>query len=480
MNHRFVSTAIPYVNAEPHIGFALELVVADVIARHARLAGDDLFFLSGTDDNSVKNALAARAAGVPTAELVARHAGEFAALKSLLNISYDDFLQTSVDPRHAPAVARLWHACERNGDIYADDYEGLYCTGCEQFYVEADLTDGLCPEHGTRPELISERNYFFRLSRYQDALIRLIGTDALTIRPRHRRNEVLGFLNAPLVDLSISRSVGRADGWGIPVPGDDSQIVYVWFDALANYISALNYARDGERFQRYWTRASRISHVIGKGVVRFHAVYWPAILLSAGLRPPSEILVHGYITIDGRKIGKSLGNTISPADACARYGADPLRYYLLRHIGSHRDGDFSWERLDSVYEHELANNLGNLLSRATALARRHGRPIGDVQSRLAPTLVADVDRSIEEFALHRALEAIWEVIAAANAYTNKTEPWRLARQGDVDEAGAVLAELYATLRRVGRVLRAFLPRTAERILSALDASASDPLFPRKS
>jgi methionyl-tRNA synthetase len=482
MNDRFVSTAIPYVNAAPHIGFALELVIADVVARHARLRGHAVHFTSGTDDNSLKNALSAQAEGVPPAEFVRRHAEKFAALKSLLNISYDDFVQTSVDPRHAAAVAKLWHACARSGDIYQADYAGLYCVGCEQFYTDAELLGGVCPEHRTPPEPVSERNHFFRLSRYRDELVRLIASDAIAIRPASRKHEVLAFLDAPLADLSISRSVERARGWGLAVPGDDSQIVYVWFDALANYISTLDFASQGEQsgcFARYWTHAQRITHVIGKGVVRFHAVYWPAILLSAGLRPPSEILVHGYITIAGEKISKSLGNTISPDDACARYGPDPLRYYLLRHIGSQRDGDFSWGRFDTVYETELANQLGNLLSRTVALARRCASPIDTVRSRLAPDLADEIDQHIEAFALDRALDAIWAVVVAANAYVNRTEPWNLVKHGDFDAAGRVLAELYATLRGVGLAIRAFLPATADRILAALDTSTTTTLFPRR-
>jgi methionyl-tRNA synthetase len=477
MTQRFISTAIPYVNAAPHIGFALELVIADVIARHERRCGGDPYFLSGTDDNSLKNALAAAEAGVSTRAFVDRYADEFAALKSELNASYDDFLRTSADPRHAPAVEKLWNACAGNGDIYESEYRGLYCVGCEQFFAEKELVGGLCPEHGTAPEPVCERNFFFRLSRYQDRLVDLIGSGEIAIRPVHRKNEILAFLDAPLLDLSISRSAERARGWGLPVPGDPSQIIYVWFDALANYISAPGYASDQPRFRSHWTNASRISHVIGKGVVRFHAVYWPAILLSAGLRPPTEILVHGYITIDGRKISKSSGNTVSPREACAAYGADALRYYLLRHIGSHRDGDFSWRRYQEVYEHELANDLGNLVTRTTALGRRYGVPAA-AASKLADGLTARVARHVEDFALHRALETIWETVAQTNAYVNETQPWLLARRSDRRPLEAALAELYATLRCIGEALLPFLPETAARLLDALVASSAVQLFPR--
>jgi methionyl-tRNA synthetase len=477
MKDRFISTAIPYVNASPHIGFALELILADVIARHERQQGAKPFFLSGTDDNSLKNALAAEHAGISTDALVDVHAGEFRQLKALLNITYNDFLSTSTDPRHAPAVEKLWRRCQRNGDIYQGNYEGLYCIGCEQFYAQKELRDGVCPEHGTEPDTVSEKNYFFRLSRYQDELIRLISSDKIKILPTHRKNEVLSFLEAPLLDLSISRSVDRARGWGLPVPDDPSQIIYVWFDALANYISALGYARDGESFQAYWTQANRITHVIGKGVTRFHAVYWPAILLSAGVRPPTEILVHGYITIDGQKISKTLGNTISPSDAGHRFGTDALRYHLLRHIGSQRDGDFSWSRFDEVYAHELANDLGNLLSRATALGRRYGAPIS-LKSRLAAGLAAEVASHIEEFAFHRALDGIWRVITATNAYVNQTEPWILAKKGNREALADVLGELYGTLGCIGQALIPFLPDTAHRLIDAVYSSSPIQLFPK--
>jgi methionyl-tRNA synthetase len=480
MTNRFISTAIPYVNAAPHIGFALELVITDVLARYARRRGADVYFLSGTDENSLKNALAAAAAGERVHDFVARHAAEYAALRTTLDLSYDDFLRTSADPRHAPAVTKLWEACARHGDIYAGDYAGLYCVGCEQFLAADELVDGLCAEHRMSPERVAERNYFFRLSRYRDALVALHERGAIAIRPTQRRNEVLAFLEQPLGDLSISRSVERAHGWGLPVPGDASQIVYVWFDALANYISALGYAHCGAPFERYWTHAERISHVIGKGVIRFHAVYWPALLLSAGVRVPSELLVHGYVTVEGRKIGKSLGNAVAPRDACAVYGTDALRYYLLRHVGSQRDGDFSWSRFDEIYAHELANDLGNLVTRVTALGRRYGVPPGGAAaSELADGLAAKVHAHLEEFALDRALDEIWAVIGAANAYVNRTAPWQLARQARSSELRATLSELYAVLRALGSVLEPFLPETARRLSAALDTSAAVQLFPRE-
>jgi methionyl-tRNA synthetase len=468
MDARFVSTAIPYVNAAPHIGFALELLLADVIARHTRQRGSQCFFLSGTDDNSLKNALAAEQAEQATPAFVEARVPEFRQLKELLNVSYDDFLSTSIDPRHAPAVEELWARCARNGDIYERNYEGLYCVGCEQFYAPDELAEGACSEHGTAAERISERNYFFRLSRYQDALVRLIERDEIAILPVQRKNEVLAFLQAPLLDLSVSRSDARARGWGIPVPGDPSQIIYVWFDALTNYLSAS---------PTYWNKADRITHVIGKGVTRFHAVYWPAILLSAGVRLPSQIFVHGYVTIEGRKISKSLGNAISPADACRRFGVDALRYYLLRHVGSQRDGDFCWTRLEDIYTHELADDLGNLLSRTTALGRKYGAP-SSTTSAHAASLAADVSRHIEEFAIHRALDRIWRVIENTNSYLNQTSPWKLAKHGETIELAAVLGEVYGTLEAVALALTPLLPDTSQRLLTAISTSEPLQLFPK--
>lgn len=348
MTHRYVSTTIPYVNGEPHIGHALEFVLADVLSRHR----EPVYFQSGTDENSLKNVLAAEAAGVPTPAYVETQSRQFAQLATALGLELTDFIRTSTDPRHQPVVEAIWRACADAGDIYQADYEGLYCVGCEQFYAEVELRDGRCPEHGTPPERVSEANYFFRLTRYREQLIERVSTGRLAIEPISKRNEVLAFLSRLTEDLSISRSATRARGWGIPVPGDPSQVIYVWFDALVNYLSAPGAPQ--------WASFDSITHIVGKGVSRFHAVYWPAILLSAGQRLPDRIWVHGYVTVDGQKIGKSLGNAIHPGAIVDRLGPDPFRYFFLRHVGCTRDGDFSLARYDEVYEQELVNQLGNL------------------------------------------------------------------------------------------------------------------------
>ncbi len=342
----YLSTTIPYVNSRAHVGHALELVQADVLARHHRRIGDEVRLQSGTDDNSLTNVLAAEAEGISTRELVHRNATAFAGLRDHLSLSLDDFIRTSSDPRHRPGVERLWRACAASGDLYRKSYAGLYCVRCEQFYTEAELAAGNCPEHGIPPQLIEEENWFFRLSRYADQLRDAIECGRLRIEPASRRNEVLGFIAGGLADFSVSRSVQRARGWGIEVPGDPSQVIYVWWDALGNYITSLNYGSGsrGADYEHWWAGADRRVHLVGKGVLRFHAVYWPAILLSAGEPLPTEIFVHDYLTVDGAKISKSAGTAASsdpvapgqhlrpgrPALVVAARGATGRRHRLHR------------------------------------------------------------------------------------------------------------------------------------------------------
>ncbi|HMJ15615.1 MAG TPA: methionine--tRNA ligase, partial [Polyangiaceae bacterium] len=366
----FVTTAIAYVNGPPHLGHAQEYVLADAIVRQRRRQGWDVRFQSGTDDNSLKTVRAAASAGTTPALLVAENSASFTRLAGTLDVDFDDFVKTSSDRRHAPAVAELWRACARAGDIYPRAYRGLYCGGCEQFFAEGELESNFCPEHATALEAIEENNYFFRASRYGEHVRRLVEADVLHVRPAARKHEILGFLERGLADFSVSRPRARARGWGIPVPGDPEQVVYVWFDALANYISALGYAGDPSLLERYWTPSTRRTHVIGKGILRFHAAYWPAILLSAGLELPSELLVHGYVTVEGRKIGKSLGNAVDPFELIRKQGRDAFRYYVLRQLHTTADSDFSEARLTALRASELADQLGNLLRRTLVLVQQ--------------------------------------------------------------------------------------------------------------
>lgn len=484
--HWYVTTAIPYVNAQPHIGFALEIVLTDALARYHRAAGQRVWFLTGTDENSLKNVQAAEKEGIATRELVERNAGQFAGLREPLNLSFDQFIRTSSDPAHLAGVQKLWEAADAHGDIYKRAYRGLYCVGCEQFYTEDELIDGLCPEHRTRPEVVEEENYFFRLSRYQDRLLALIESGELRIEPRTRRNEVLSFVRMGLADFSISRSVARSHNWGVPVPGDPSQVMYVWFDALGNYITALDYADEGPLYQEFWVNNPNRVHVIGKGIIRFHAVYWPAMLLSAGVPLPSTIFVHGYLTVNGEKISKSLGNVIDPVELVRQYGTDTVRYNLLREIPATEDGDFTLERLVRAHNNDLADQLGNLLNRVVSMVGRYYGgtvPAPSAQNdddrvliTIAEGLRERVDAAMERFAPHEALAAIWELVGAANKYVGDVEPWTLAKRRKAegtDGAAAdarlatVLYNLVEALRLIGQYCDPFIPATAEALVAQL-------------
>ncbi|CAN5863825.1 methionine--tRNA ligase [soil metagenome] len=486
----YITTSIPYVNAQPHIGHALESIQTDVLARYHRLLGDDVRFQTGSDENSLKNVQAAEREGVSTAQLVERNAIRFQALASILGLSVDDFIRTSAEQRHVDGVYKLWRACAARGDIYQRAYRGLYCVGCEQFYEEGELMDGLCPIHGTRPDLIEEENYFFRLSGYADQLAQLIETNQLRIVPETRKSEVLSFIRQGLRDFSISRSQIRAKGWGIPVPDDASQVIYVWFDALTNYISALGYGQEAAAYQRYWCASTQRTHVIGKDITRFHAIYWPAMLLSAGAPLPTTIFVHGFITTANQKISKSLGNVIDPVTLAQQYGKDALRYYLLRKIPATDDGDFTLDEFVRTYNADLADQLGNLLNRVTKMISQY---TGGVVPAFGPLFALDqqlidlttevehqVQQELAQFALHKAMATIWRLIAAANKYVVDVEPWILARQIKLDPANHVTAQRLATtlailaevLRLIAHHLAPFLPETAQALAEQLGVELS--------
>ena len=527
----YLSTTIPYVNSRAHVGHALELVQADVLARHHRRIGDEVRLQSGTDDNSLKNVLAAEAAGITTRELVNRNASEFAGLRDQLSLGFDDFIRTSSDPRHRPGVERLWSACEASGDLYRKTYEGLYCVGCEQFYTEAELDAGNCPDHGTPPQPVAEENWFFRLSKYAGRLHEEISSGRLRIEPASRRNEVLGFIASGLEDFSASRSVARARGWGVAVPGDPSQVIYVWWDALGNYITALNYGAPAERseYQRWWVDADRRTHVVGKGVLRFHAVYWPAILLSAGEPLPTDIFVHDYLTVGGRKISKSAAGNAGvsseldahdPVALVRAYGVDALRWWLLRDVPRVGDTDFTVDKLIGRANEDLANGVGNLVNRVVSLVHsyRNGvvRPCapppgtsrwlaaaasadrrdtvpwptdaGEVRATLEATPDA-VRAALARFDFRAAAAAVFSIVEQANRYVEAATPWHLARSertGDT-AAGArldqVLGALVATCQVLAAEIWPFVPDLAARVRTACDDLGGTlpkprPVFPR--
>lgn len=497
----YVTTSIPYVNGAPHVGHAFEDVQADLYARRRRQIGVDTRLQTGSDDNSLKNVLAAEREGIGTIALVERNAALFETLAATLDVSYDGFIRTGVDPAHRLGVEAFWHACLDAGAIYKKRYQGLYCVGCETFYTRDELTpDGLCPEHLVAPEAIEEDNYFFRLSQYAAPLHQLIATGQLRIVPETRRNEALAFITRGLEDFSISRSAERAHGWGIAVPGDPTQVVYVWFDALVNYITALGYSdASNDLYERYWLKANERVHVIGKGILRFHAVYWPAMLLAAGEPLPTTIVVHGYLTVDGRKIGKSLGNAVDPMDLIARYGVDALRWYFLRDLQPFADGDIAASRLIARYNTDLANGLGNLLNRANAMLHRYRggvvpRPRDlsalpgssaalDALPVLSSALPARVAATFEAFDPRAVLDAVWDLVDVGNALVDEAAPWSLHRRAREGDAGAgkllddVLYALLETVRLIVIYLEPFLPAAMGRIVAQLGAAAPNQSLP---
>ena len=475
MKKYYITTAIDYVNAAPHIGHALEKVQADVLARYQKKNDRDVFFLTGTDENSLKNVQAAKVEKISTQELVDRNSAIFKSLKEALNLSFDCFIRTT-EEKHIKGAQKLWSACKKE-DIYKKKYKGIYCVDCEMFYKESELENGLCPEHKTKPQEIEEENYFFKLSNYQKQLEELVESDKLKIIPQSRKNETLSFIKQGLEDFSISRSAQRAEGWGVPVPNDETQIQYVWFDALSNYLTGIGYLDDTDQFKKYWPADC---HVIGKGILRFHAIYWPAMLLSAGLELPKSIFVHGYLTIDGQKISKSLGNTVDPVKLAKKYTPDVVRYYLLREISSTEDGDFSIKRLEERYNSDLANGLGNLVSRVLTLSQKAKKidkePDDDELSKQTGQLSDKHKKAMQEIKFNEALEAIWQLIAQSDEYAEKNKPWEIKDQEKFDQ---VLSSLLSRIKLIAEYLKPFLPETAEKILKQVEANKkTEALFPR--
>jgi methionyl-tRNA synthetase len=474
MKKFYITTSIVYTNAPPHLGFALELIQADVIARYQRYKERDVFFLTGTDEHGTKIEKKAEQEKKTTIEFCDEISDKYRDLIKRLSISNSDFIRTSDRERHWPGVYEMWRRMKESGDIYEKEYEGLYCVGCEAFIMPKDLVDEKCPYHKTEPEEIKEKNYFFKLSRYSDEIERLIKEDSLEIFPSSRKEEILSFLRNGLNDISISRSREKLN-WGIPVLEDDSQIIYVWADALVNYISAIGYGRQDNSFNDIWPADV---HFVGKDISKFHALIWPGMLLSAGLELPHRIFIHGFLTVNNEKMSKSLGNVVSPLDLIEKYGSDAFRYYFLREISPTEDGDFSYEKFNERYNSDLASGLGNLVSRTITLAsqveRNNSLDISLEIKEEVQKIKKEVYLYIDNYKFNLALSEIWKLIKFSDQYIEKNKPW----EKDRDSRSQIINDLIFILKEVSLLISFFMPDTSKKIISQIESLKSEALFKR--
>lgn len=480
MNKFYITTAIAYVNAPPHIGHALELVQADSIARYQRLQGKDVYFLTGTDEHGTKMHRTAVEKGIEPQALADENAEHFRALTKLYGASNDGFVRTSSDA-HKRGAQKLWEAIEEAGDFYEKEYEGYYCSGCEAFVLGKDLVDGECPNHKRAPELLKEKNIFFKLSKYSDAIKEKVESGELEIRPKSRRNEFLSLLKEGLNDVSFSRPKSTLN-WGIDVPGHDDQVMYVWGDALSNYITVLGYEEESELFKNMWPADI---HLIGKDIMRFHCGIWIGMLMSAGLPLPKAIWIHGFITSEGQKMSKSLGNVVDPVETVEDWTLDPVRYFLLREIPSGDDGDFSKERFAVVYKDELQNTIGNLVRRVVAMTNKYFDGVVPASSEDAQEAVSAAwdkyHEKMKAFDMKGAIEAMLELARHANGYVDEKKPWELAK-AESDELPTVMGNLVKFCRAIGDMLQPIIPDTAAKIAEQVKGEKvqmGDPLFPHR-
>ena len=465
-----------YANANPHIGFAFELILTDVLARYHRLLGDDTFFLTGTDEHGATVVKAADKNHKLPKEFIDEVSAKVQELAKILNISNDDFIRTSDQTRHWPAVQKIWNLIK--DDLYKKNYEGLYCVGHEAFIKKSDLVNGICPLHKTEPEKIEEENWFFKLTKYKKELKKRIESGEMKIVPETKKQEILNLID-DAEDVSFSRPFKDLK-WGIPVPGDDTQTIYVWADALTNYISALGYGGNEEKMD-YWPADV---HLVGKDILRFHALIWPAMLLSAGLSLPKAIYVHGFITVDGEKMSKTVGNVVDPFEAVKKYGAEVVRYFLLREIPSGDDGDFSYKKLEERYNGDLANGLGNLVQRvATLIENNLNGELIYKSEKLSSVRGIDIfgfDKNfkqyLNDFELHKAAELIWSVIAKANQYVDKRKPWVETKENP-DGFLETMTTLVLMTHYTSWFLQPFMPETAQKIAKIFGDDLSNKEIP---
>ena len=467
----YVTTPIYYVNDVPHIGHAYTTVAADTLARWRRLHGDDVVFLTGTDEHGLKVQQAAENNGVSPQEWVDKTSIRFAEAWKMLDITNTDFIRTT-EPRHRIAVQEFLQRVYDNGFIELDSYEGLYCVSCEAYYVEDDLKDGNCPDHGIPVERVKEENYFFRLSRFEQPLLDYYAAHPDAVQPETRRNEVLGFIKQGLRDFSMSRT---SITWGIPLPWDESHVTYVWFDALFNYCTAAGFGADPERFAELWPADY---HLIGKDILRFHAVFWPAMLMAAGLEPPKHVFAHGFLMVGGERMSKTRLNQIAPADLVETFGSDGFRYHFLvdQHFGP--DGDFSFEQMVARYNSDLANNFGNLASRVLNMAVSYcdaATPATREDGPLAAASVQALERletAMAALNFSSGFTAVWDFIGATNAYIEDRQPWALSKAGDADATDAVIGDCLEALRIIAILASPVLPNASNELWSRLGLSGS--------
>ena len=496
-NKYFITTPIYYVNDKPHIGHAYTTILADVLARFHRTAGDEVFFLTGLDEHGLKVQQSAEARGVSPQQHCDEMAPRFTNLWEKLHIKYDDFIRTT-EKRHELVVQDILQTVHAKGDIYFDEYTGDYCVGCERFYTEKELIDGKCPQHNRPPETITEKNYFFKMSKYQQRLIDYINDNPNFIQPKHRKNEILGFLRQPLGDLCISRPKNRLN-WGIELPFDKDYVTYVWFDALINYVTAPGYVSDNKSFDNWWPAI----HLMGKDILMTHAVYWPTMLFSAGIPQPQTIFAHGWWLSGDSKMSKSLGNVINPLDLIDKYGVDSLRYYLMREMVLGQDASFTIESFIKRYNSDLANDFGNLYSRVSTLIANNFDSVIPYAGKLSKeevtvsnnvgNVIISVNKLIAKMRINEAIEEIMQFIRSINRYMEQQAPWKLVKT-DKEAAGRVLYTAAESLRISALLLQPVMPNRTKKILDAFNANNSElkwgglkpnvtierqsPLFPR--